>query len=202
MVQQYRAELKEEVTKALESGRLQRGGQPKQQPELLVNQQNFPALDGKLRQAPWGSTQASTNDHEKSDSTKALLLINNTLSEVLESNRRLEEKMERIDVKLSQTILDLELHQATMVQLIEHVRTILINVVGPVIGHVKPELLKSKSGAQSICDDLRDLKAKLIYDYEGRRKQSLDPSVQDKNTPAATTTTMAIDDNLPAPKHK
>jgi len=39
-----------------------------------------------------------------------------------EGNKRVEEKLEKIDSKLNQTTLDTELHQMTVVNLIEHVR--------------------------------------------------------------------------------
>lgn len=45
---------------------------------------------------------------------------------------------------------------------------------------VKPELLNSETGLQSIYDKLQDLKNNLCNDYEVRRKRAASPPIQDK----------------------
>ncbi|CAF4841593.1 unnamed protein product [Rotaria sp. Silwood2] len=100
-----------------------------------------------------------------------------------ESNRRIEEKLEKINTQVNQTALDAELHQSTMNKLIENIQSLMQNILGPVTNQVKPGLLKSKIGLQSIYDNLRDLKTDLKNDYEIRRKRptsSLQSPIPDK----------------------
>ncbi|CAF1211665.1 unnamed protein product [Rotaria sp. Silwood1] len=158
------------------------------------------SLNGKSKkpqQSVWNGVQTETGHDITPDSTKALLLINENLVEMRESNRRVEEKLEKINTQVNQTALDAELHQSTMNKLIENVQSLIQNVLGPVMQQVKPELLKSKIGLQSIYDNLRDLKKDLKNDYEIRRKSpttSLQPPTPDKQI--ATSENTIRDDSL------
>ena len=50
-----------------------------------------------------------------------------------ESNRRVEEKLEKLSIQVNQTALDAELHQRTLDKWIENVQALIKNVLGPVI---------------------------------------------------------------------
>jgi len=115
VIQQYRSDLKENVTKALEYGKLHRND--------YINQE-FPPLgeSKKPQQSPWNRVQTETCNNDALDSTKALFLINENLVEMRESNKRVEGKREKIELKLNQTALDTEFHQTTVVKLIEHAK--------------------------------------------------------------------------------
>ncbi|CAF4911988.1 unnamed protein product, partial [Rotaria sp. Silwood2] len=112
-----------------------------------------------------------------------------------ESNRRVEEKLEKINTLVNQTALDAELHESTMNKLIENVQSLIQNVLRPIANQVKPDLVKYKIGLQSIYDNLRDLKTDLKNDYEIRRKRptsSLQPPIPDKQI---TTSEITISDD-------
>ncbi|CAF1399049.1 unnamed protein product [Rotaria sp. Silwood1] len=193
VIQQYRADLKEEVTKALESGKLHRNDYTNPRSDFNMKNEDFPSIrkSKKPQQSVWNGVQTETGHDITPDSTKALLLINENLVEMRESNRRVEEKLEKINTQVNQTALDAELHQSTMNKLIENVQSLIQNVLGPVMQQVKPELLKSKIGLQSIYDDLRDLKRDLKNDYEIRRKRptsSLQPPTPDKQIATSANT--------------
>jgi hypothetical protein len=187
VIQQYRADLKEDVTKALESGKLHRNVNTNPQSDFDMKKEDFPSLGESKRpqQSAWNRVQSETRNEVTPDSTKLLLLINENLTEMRESNRRVEEKLEKINIQVNQTALDAELHQTTVDKLMETIRLLIHNVIWPVTGQVKPELLKSKTGLQSIYDNLRELKTNLKNDDEIRRKRPSSPStlpVLDKET--------------------
>ncbi|CAF1259937.1 unnamed protein product, partial [Rotaria magnacalcarata] len=112
VIQQYRSELKEDVNKALESGKLHRNDYTNQQHVFSMKDQDFPPLgeSEKPRQAIWNHVQTEVRT-EDSLCSKTLLLINENLVAMHNSNIRIEEKLEKLDIKLNQTALDTELHQ-------------------------------------------------------------------------------------------
>ncbi|CAF4899867.1 unnamed protein product [Rotaria socialis] len=92
--------------------------------------QDFPPLgeSKKPRQAIWNHIQTEVRIDDSLGS-KALLLINEDLVAMRDSNRRIEEKLGKIDIKLNQTALDTELHQTSIVKLIEHVYLLIHHII-------------------------------------------------------------------------
>ncbi|CAF4287990.1 unnamed protein product, partial [Rotaria magnacalcarata] len=185
VIQQYRSDLKEDVNKALESGKLHRIEYTKQQHAFSLKDQDFPPLEvsKKPRQSTWNHVQTDGCTDESLGS-KAILLINENLVAMRDSNRRIEEKLEKIDIKLNQTALHTEIQQTTMVKLIDQVRLLIQHTIWPVTKEVKPGLLNSASGLQCVMDKLKELKTNLCNDYEIRRKRADSPSMQ--NTSSST----------------
>ncbi|CAF3040567.1 unnamed protein product [Rotaria sp. Silwood2] len=158
-----------------------------------MKNEDFPSIgkSKKPQQSVWNDVQTETGHDITPTLTKALLLMNENLVEMRESNRRVEEKLEKINTQVNQTALDAELHQSTMNKLIENVQSPIQNVLGPVTHQIKPELLKSKIGLQSIYDNLCDLKTDLKNDYEIRHKRptsSLQPPIPNKQIAASENT--------------
>ena len=193
IIQQYRADLKEDVTKALESGKLHRNSYTSRQPEYNMNNEDFPELGEPkiLERSVWNREQTETGINIAPDATKVLLRINENLIEMRESNRRVEEKLEKLSTQVNQTALDAELHQKTLNKMIENVQALIKDVLGPVTDQVIPELVKSKTGLQGIYDSMRDLKADLNNDYEIRRKRPKSP-LPTTNPDTSTATTRKI----------
>jgi len=81
----------------LESGRLRRNKYTNQQPVFSTKNQEFPPLGEprKLRQSAWNHVQPEKHTNKTSDSTKALLLINENLVAMRKSSKRVEETLER-----------------------------------------------------------------------------------------------------------
>ena len=186
VVQHYRAELKEDVQKAIESGKLQRIVTPKQQ-EFHTKNQEFPSLNGdnkfqQQQQNAWNRMQTEARRNDEQDVTKVLAVINENLVAMRESNIRVEAKLERIDLKVNQAALDAELHQTTIDNLIEIVQTLIEHTLWPAIGRLQPELLQSPKGLQSVLTKLGKLKGSLRDDYTIRRKRPETPPIQEKST--------------------
>ncbi|CAF0886186.1 unnamed protein product [Rotaria sp. Silwood1] len=179
IIQTYRANLKEDVTKAVESGKLQRITYPKQ-PTFSVNYQVFPPMNEhnkpqQQQQFAWNHTRTETLNNETSNVTQVLAVINENLVVMRESNMRVEEKLDKIDVKVNQAALDAELHQTTLDKLIDYIQSLIEHVLWPVTSQVKPDLLQSAKGLQSILTKLGYLKLSLCDDYKIRRKRAESP---------------------------
>ncbi|CAF2139351.1 unnamed protein product [Rotaria magnacalcarata] len=179
VIQQYRSELKEDVNKALESGKLHRNDYTNQQHVFSMKDQDFPPLgeSEKPRQAIWNHVQTEVRT-EDSLCSKTLLLINENLVAMHNSNIRIEEKLEKLDIKLNQTALDTELHQTTIIKLIEHVHLLIQHTIWPVTQQINPALLNCTSGLQSVYDKLTELKTNVCKDYKIRRKRAESPPMQ------------------------
>lgn len=193
VIQQYRADLKEDVTKALEAGKLHRNMVTNPHPDFNMKNGIFPPLGGTKNHqlSVWNQVQRESRNDETPDSTKLLLLINENIVEMRESNKRVEEKLEKINIQVNQTALDTELHQTIVSKLIECLQTVIQNVLGPVTSQVIPELVKSKTGLQPIFDELRDLESKLNNEYEIRRKRPTSPTILVDPPGKSTTTAVA-----------
>ena len=187
VIQQYPADLKEGVTKALESGKLHRNTVTNRQTEFSMTNEEFPSLGEpkKHLQMAWNHAQTETRNEGTPDSTKLLLLINENIMEMRESNKRVEGKLDKINIQVNQTALDTELHQRTVDKLIECLQSIIKNVLGPMASQISPDLLNAKTGLQYSYDILRDLKSNLNNDYEIRRKRPTSPPVPVKPSDTA-----------------
>ncbi|CAF5011140.1 unnamed protein product, partial [Rotaria magnacalcarata] len=178
VIQQYRSELKEDVNKALESGKLHRNDYTNQQHVFSMKDQDFPPLgeSEKPRQAIWNHVQTEVRTEDSLCSKT--LLINENLVAMHNSNIRIEEKLEKLDIKLNQTALDTELHQTTIIKLIEHVHLLIQHTIWPVTQQINPALLNCTSGLQSVYDKLTELKTNVCKDYKIRRKRAESPPMQ------------------------
>ena len=76
-----------------------------------MNEHNKPQQQ---QQFPWNHTQIETWNNDTSNITQVLAVINENLVTMRESNMRVEEKLEKIDVKVKQTALDAELRQTSL----------------------------------------------------------------------------------------
>jgi hypothetical protein len=179
VIQKYRTELREDVTKAVESGKLQRNIYPKQQSSSPNSEEFSPVNElvkpQRKQQFAWNRTQIETRNNEASNVTQVLEIINENLVAVRESNRRVEERLEKIDVRVNQTALDAELHQVTLDKMIENVQALIEHVLWPLSRQVKPDLLQSSKGLQSILTNICQLKSSLRDDYKIRRKRAESP---------------------------
>ncbi|CAF1676583.1 unnamed protein product [Rotaria magnacalcarata] len=144
-----------------------------------MKDQDFPPLgeSKKPRQAIWNHVQTEVRT-EDSLCSKILLLINENLVAMHNSNIRIEEKLEKLDIKLNQTALDTELHQTTIIKLIEYVHLLIQHTIWPVTQQINPALLNCAAGLQSVYDKLVELKTNVCKDYKIRRKRAESPPMQ------------------------
>lgn len=188
VIQRYRADLKVEVNKALEAGKLRRNEDSTSQTGFNMKNQEFPQLNEvhEPQQTTWGNTQTELINKNTSELTNAILLINNNLADMRESNRRVEEKLDKISNKLKQSAADIELHHTTVYKLIEYVKVLISNVISPITAKIQPNLIKCDFGLHAIQDKLIILNSELRNGYEAngyetKRKQAESPTAQDES---------------------
>ena len=102
IIQQYRADLKENVTKALKFGELHRNEYNKLQSGFIMRDEDFPKFDKSktTRSLLWNREQTETEINITSHSTRLLLGINEDVMEMRESNERVTEKLEKFSVQV------------------------------------------------------------------------------------------------------
>ncbi|CAM4847465.1 unnamed protein product, partial [Rotaria magnacalcarata] len=146
----------------------------KQQHVFGMKDQDFPLLEKSKKpcQIIWNHVQTEVRTDDSLDS-KTLLLINENLVAMRDSNSRIEEKLGKIDIKLNQTTLDTELHQTSIVKLIEHVHLLIHHIIWSVTSAINPALLNFTSSLQSVFDKLAELKSNLLTNYEIRYRFSI-----------------------------
>ena len=191
-IKQYRADLKEDVKQAIESGRLKRNGVPTQQ-YYIPKKQDFPPINENNKSSPqeqqqraWNRTTIDNIMSNEANTAKLLTVINESLVAMRESSNRVEAKLEQMDQKGNQTALDIELHQTTIVNLIENVQSLIEHVLWPVTAQVKPGIHKSSNGLEPMLRRLRGLKTTLREEFKTRRQQLVTPPIQDESALAVT----------------
>ncbi|CAF2158211.1 unnamed protein product, partial [Rotaria magnacalcarata] len=158
----------------------------KQQHVFGMKDQDFPLLEKSKKpcQIIWNHVQTEVRTDDSLDS-KTLLLINENLVAMRDSNSRIEEKLGKIDIKLNQTTLDTELHQTSIVKLIEHVHLLIHHIIWSVTSAINPALLNFTSSLQSVFDKLAELKSNLLTNYEIRCKRAVLSTMQNKSPSTA-----------------
>jgi hypothetical protein len=109
-IQQYRANLKVEVDEALARGQLHRLEPPQQ--AFQTNQMEFPTLmrPTQSKKPAWGRMQTpmQQNTAESTEMTKVLTALTQQLAIMTENNKRLENKLDEMEMRLLKTTADAE----------------------------------------------------------------------------------------------
>jgi hypothetical protein len=174
---QYRIDLKENVNAAIEKGKLQRI-EPFEQPKSKfdINTGEFPPLQETTRPSRQAWDRNPTKEVDSTETVKSLLLINEKLVVVIESNKRIEDTLEKIDTKLNQTALDANLHQATLIKILDTTLILIEKVIWPISAQTNQLVLEGTFGLQEILNTFASIKNKLYRDYNTRRQRASSPS--------------------------
>jgi hypothetical protein len=188
--------LKENVNSAIEKGKLQRIDpfeHPK--PKFDIKNGEFPPLQETGRQSRQAWDRNSTKEVDSAETVKSLLLINEKLVVMTESNKRIEDKLEKIVTKLNQTALDANLHQAALVTILDNTLKLIEKVIWPISAQTNQQLLKGTNGLQEILNTFASIKKDLCSDYNTRRQRAPSPlvtSLPSTTTAVANTSSDAI----------
>ena len=176
---EYPSDLKEQVNNALSTGKLHRlVPQEHIQPiEFQMKQNDNPSLPPFMtRAAPWNlaSTQSLTtnNTNGSEDSIKTLISINQNILDMKENTYRKNEKLDRMNDQVNQTVLDTELHHETLVKLIPTVVSLIGEFIWPMTASNTAGLKSKQPQLQKIFNDMEALLPHLKLEYTARRKRS------------------------------
>ena len=124
VIQDYKHRLKEDVEEAIKSGKLHRFQPKEQSPSFKLMEKNFPALkaDDNHSLKKWNTVQARTtnqwNTMKVLEADKSFDGINKKLSELLDSNKRVENKVDQLKADSKIVTLNTQLHQAVLIDII------------------------------------------------------------------------------------
>ena len=136
-IQDYKHWLKEDVEEAIKSGRLHRFQPKKQSPSFKLMEKDFPALkaDGNHSLKKWNTVQARTTNQWNTmnvlEADKSFDGINKKLSELLDSNKRVENKIDQLKADSKIVTLDTQLHQAALTDVITIMKDFIQQFVPP-----------------------------------------------------------------------
>jgi hypothetical protein len=113
---------------------------------------------------------------DSTETVKSLLLINEKLVVMTESNKRIEDTLEKIDTKLNQTALDANLHQATLIKILDTTLILIEKVIWPISAQTNQLVLEGTFGLQEILNTFASIKNELYRDYNTRRQRASSPT--------------------------
>ena len=176
IIRQYRADLKENVNSAIEKGKLQRI-EPFEQPKSKfdINTGEFPPLQETTRPSRQAWGRNPIKEVESTETVKSLLLINEKLVVMTESNKRIEDTLEKIDTKLNQTALDANLHQAALIKILDTTLIMIEKVIWPISAQTNHLVLEGTFGLQEILNTFASIRKELYRDYNTRRQRASSP---------------------------
>ncbi|CAF3703494.1 unnamed protein product [Rotaria sordida] len=137
VIRDYKQRLKEDVEEAINSGKLHRFTPKEQAPDFELHEQEFPALKTVDNHQPrkWNIEQnhlaSRPNTTNVVATEKSLENINNKLSKLLDSNKRVEEKMDQLKADLKTVTLDAQLHQAVLFDVITTMKDFIQHFIPP-----------------------------------------------------------------------
>jgi hypothetical protein len=187
-VVEYRSDLKEQVNNAIFTGKLHRIVlQDRAQPiQFQMKQNEFPAIPPLMSRAtPWklASVQPTvTNMNGSEDITKMLLTINQNILDMKENTHRIDEKLDLINDKVNQNVLDTELHHETLENLLPILASLISKFVWPLMSKEQQPPL------QKLFDKFKKVPSRLKSDYTARRKRSASPPLRLSPSQLAETT--------------
>ncbi|CAF4834723.1 unnamed protein product, partial [Rotaria socialis] len=111
VIKEYKDQLKEDVEDAIQKGLLQRLSLQEKSPMYEHRDQDFPPLttSDNHSKKQWNIAQPRTSDTEKTFES-----INDNLAKLIDSNKRLENKVDLLSSSMKTVTLDTQLHQAVL----------------------------------------------------------------------------------------
>ncbi|CAF1525161.1 unnamed protein product [Rotaria magnacalcarata] len=140
VIKEYKDQLKEDVEDAIQKGFLQRLSLQEKSPVFELCDQDFPPLttSDNHSKKQWNIAQPRTSDTEK-----AFESINDNLAKLIDSNKRLENKVDLLSSSMKTVTLDTQLHQAVLADT--------INIMKDFIQYfIRATLISSKSDRVSL----------------------------------------------------
>ncbi|CAF1221918.1 unnamed protein product [Adineta steineri] len=202
VIRNYRAELKEEVKTAIESGKLQRYDNAKQ-PGFSNKNQDFPAFneEDKFQQHQrntWFRNQPEAHRNVDSETTKLLSILNENITLMRESSERVEDKLVKTEAKLNQTALDSTLCVSTLEKWMVNLQVLVEKIIWPIAAQLKPNLVKE---LEPLLDKMGQIRLTMGTDYNSRRKRAESPPIQSNSSTSKEPINEAVPNTI-KPKKK
>ena len=195
IIRDYKLRLKEDVEDAIKKGQLHRFA-PKEQalPTELLDQ-DFPTIkvgDNQPRKM-WNTAQSITtcqsNTTNVREAEKLFEEINNKLSKLVDSNIRMENKVDRLAADLKVVNLDTQLHQAVLEDVINTMKEFTQKFIPALLNASKLERYSLLPVAQQYFGLFQSASTRLSNGFRLNREVSLIPLATAQPTSIMETTT-------------
>jgi hypothetical protein len=190
-IQEYKHRLKEDVEDAIKSGKLQRFAPIEQAPPFELLEQEFPALNtvNNRPRAIWNTTQARTTNQSNTmnvlEIEKSFEIINNKLSELLDGNNRVENKVDQLTADLKTVTLDTQLHQAVLNDIVNTMKDFIQHFVPALLASSKLDRYSLVPVAEQFFSRFHSASTRLNDGFKLNRKVSSTPSAVKYNASQA-----------------
>ncbi|CAF1000870.1 unnamed protein product [Rotaria sordida] len=194
VIRDYKQRLKEDVEEAINSGKLHRFTPKEQAPDFELHEQEFPALKTVDNHQPrkWNIEQnhlaSRPNTTNVVATEKSLENINNKLSKLLDSNKRVEEKMDQLKADLKTVTLDAQLHQAVLFDVITTMKDFIQHFIPPSLTSSRVDRVSLISVAQQFYNRFHLASIRLNDGFQFNRTVSLTPPTVTHNITSNITT--------------
>lgn len=172
VVKDYKHQLKEEVEEALEKGLLQRFAPQEKAVTFEHQDRDFPPLktSGNNSIKKWSIIQPRTtvesNTLLSGDTDKTSEVINDKLTKIIDSNKRLENKVDLLSANMKTVILDTQLHQAVLADTINIMKDFIQYVIPASLTASKTERLSLVNVAKEYYNRLHITSTRLMNGFQ------------------------------------
>ena len=181
VIRDYKQRLKEGVEEAINSGKLHRFAPKEQAPAFDLHEQDFPALKtvDNHQHRKWNIEQDHTacqsNTANVVETEKSLENINNKLSKLLDSNKRVEDKVDQLKADLKTVTLDTQLHQAVLLDVITTMKDFIQHFIPPSLTSSRFDRTALIPVAQQFYNRFHSASTRLNDGFQFNRKVSYTP---------------------------
>ncbi len=207
VIRDYKQRLKEGVEEAINSGKLHRFAPKEQAPAFELQEQDFPASKTVDYHQPrkWNIEQDYTarqsNTANVVETEKSLENINNKLSKLLDSNKRVEDKFDQLKADLKTVTLDTQLHQAVLLDVITTMKDFIQHFIPPSLTSSRLDRTSLIPVAQQFYNRFHSAYIRLNDGFQFNRNVSFTPSTTihniSSNIAAKSTSKLPTASNIP-----
>ncbi|CAF3259672.1 unnamed protein product [Rotaria sp. Silwood2] len=193
IIHEYKHRLKEDVEVAIKKGLIHRSEPIEKCTSFELREQDFPALINSNKQVnyKWGTQQlritSDSNSLNVLDSEKTMGTINDKLTTLIDSNKRIEKKVDQQTIDINMVALDTQLHQAVLVDTIEIMKDFLQNFIPALLTSGKAERLTLMPLTQRFFNRFHDSASRLNEGFQLNRQISLTQAATNRIADLATT---------------
>ncbi|CAF2189182.1 unnamed protein product [Rotaria magnacalcarata] len=172
VLKEYKDQLTEDVEVAIQKGLLQRFSPQEKSPLFEHREQDFPALTASDNHSnkKWNTalprTTIESNNLRASYTDKTIESINDNLATLIDSNKRLENKVDLVSSNMKTVILDIQLHQAVLADTINIMKDFMQYVIPASLTASRAERSSLVHVVNEYYNRLHIVSSRLINSYQ------------------------------------
>ncbi|CAF3393055.1 unnamed protein product [Rotaria socialis] len=188
VLKEYKYQLQEDVEDAIQKGLLQRFHPQEKSPTFELSDQDFPPLaaNDNHSNTKWNVAQprttAESNLLRSSDTDKTIESINDNLTKIIDSNKRLENKVDLLSSSMKIVTLDTQLHQAILANTINIMKDFIQYFMSASLTTGKIERLSLVPVAHGYYNRLHVTSSRLINGFQLNQQVQQIPKLHNRSS--------------------